>query len=436
MALRFPPSPATRRRMRGNNLHAPLNEVDYRLVSVFSPDTSFSSGGGLPPQPTPSPDEMVIAARGRRSLPLTFSPDVHTTPLRHRQPINQQGSNLGAQQGSGTNGGPLVANRARSTRLGWQTPPNSVSRLLLPTRTSPRKRLTLTDSPPTSNTPSTSSPNSTSSPSVGAGGAGDSKSKRASPISKRYRANTAAAATAQQLFLQEQQLTDSLNNATSNAGSSPDTTGTSSVLSSSTIQPDPATLLKGLSRDQMVTLLTGLMEKRPEVKEDIRNLMPEPDLAAMEDHLNYLKRNIFKSLPNSRLESKSDSMAYNRVSTHLAAFKKAVVDQGKRLVEAQSWVSVLDHAVMAWTYVRSTPVWDNAPHNNARRQCFKALAANALQAIKKGVWTAETAADVRDRMSSMEKDSEDVGLCIKQLDLIINNGNETATAASSPEKKE
>ena len=58
----------------------------------------------------------------------------------------------------------------------------------------------------------------------------------------------------------------------------------------------------------------------------------------------------------------------------------------------------MDHAVMAWTYVRSTPVWDNAPHNNARRQCFKALAANALQAIKKGVWTAETAADVKDRL--------------------------------------
>ena len=43
MALRFPPSPATRRRMRGNNLHAPLNEVDYRLVSVFSPGTTQNS---------------------------------------------------------------------------------------------------------------------------------------------------------------------------------------------------------------------------------------------------------------------------------------------------------------------------------------------------------------------------------------------------------
>ena len=45
----------------------------------------------------------------------------------------------------------------------------------------------------------------------------------------------------------------------------------------------------------------------------------------------FQKRNIFKSLPNSRLESKSDSMAYNRVSTHLAAFKKAVVDQVRPL---------------------------------------------------------------------------------------------------------
>ena len=39
------------------------------------------------------------------------------------------------------------------------------------------------------------------------------------------------------------------------------------------------------------------------------------------------KRIIFKSLPNTRLESKTDSMAYSRVSTHLMAFKKAVIDQ-------------------------------------------------------------------------------------------------------------
>ena len=116
-------------------------------------------------------------------------------------------------------------------------------------------------------------------------------------------------------------------------------------------------------------------------------------------------------------------MAYNRVSTHLLAFKKTITDQGKRLCDAHSWAAVVDHSVMAWSYVKSTPVWDNQPHNNIRRQCFKLLATNALQAIKRGIWSLETSSQLKDKMSAMEKDSEDIGLCIKQLDLIINNGN-------------
>ena len=31
-----------------------------------------------------------------------------------------------------------------------------------------------------------------------------------------------------------------------------------------------------------------------------------------EEKLNFLKKNIYKSLPNTRLESKTDSLAYNR----------------------------------------------------------------------------------------------------------------------------
>ena len=46
-------------------------------------------------------------------------------------------------------------------------------------------------------------------------------------------------------------------------------------------------------------------------------MLPAPDLAPMEERLLYLKRNISRSLPNTRLESKTDSLAYNRVSGHL-----------------------------------------------------------------------------------------------------------------------
>ena len=70
---------------------------------------------------------------------------------------------------------------------------------------------------------------------------------------------------------------------------------------------DPITKLKGLSHDQLTTLLTELIQKRPEIREDVKNLIPQPDIVAMEENLNYLKRNIYKSLPNTRLESKTDS---------------------------------------------------------------------------------------------------------------------------------
>ena len=48
-------------------------------------------------------------------------------------------------------------------------------------------------------------------------------------------------------------------------------------------------------------------------------MLPTPDLGPMEERLLYLKRNISRSLPNTRLESKTDSLAYNRVSGHLVS---------------------------------------------------------------------------------------------------------------------
>lgn len=50
-------------------------------------------------------------------------------------------------------------------------------------------------------------------------------------------------------------------------------------------------------------------------------MIPKPDLRPLENHLTYLKRNISKALPVSRLCSKTDAIAYHRAATHLANFK-------------------------------------------------------------------------------------------------------------------
>ena len=160
---------------------------------------------------------------------------------------------------------------------------------------------------------------------------------------------------------------------------------------------DPATALKALNKAQLLTLLSGLMQAKPEIVPEIEKRLPEPDLPHMEERLRHLKRNISRSLPNTRLESKTDSMAYNRVCSHLIVFKKAVLDQGKNLTEACAWRAVIDHMMMAWAYVKATPVWDNPTHNNIRKSCFKSLSSNCMLSLKKGNWNAEACHDLRSK---------------------------------------
>ena len=45
-------------------------------------------------QAAPSPDEAVIVARGRRSLPLTFPPDVRVSPVTRTRPATVVSSRL------------------------------------------------------------------------------------------------------------------------------------------------------------------------------------------------------------------------------------------------------------------------------------------------------------------------------------------------------
>merc|ERR1712147_43196 len=304
--------------------NSPLIPERRRLSGNF--DDSFGQNG--------SPDEIVIQARGRRQVPLTFSPDINHTPLRQQM---QRAKLAAMSQSSG-------------------------SRLLLPNsnvRTSPRKRLTLSDTPP---------------PCVSQMYTPSPDKLKMSPLTKRVRIDP--------------------------------------IL----LGVNPETAVKGLSHSQLINLMGSILQRHPELVEEVHTMLPAPDLAPMEEKLNYLKRNIYKALPSTRLESKTDSMAYNRVSTHLATFKRSVVEQLKPLLEGEQWVGVLDYSVLAWGYVKATPVWENPTHNNTRKTCFKSLAASCMTALKKGNFKAEQCEEIKKKLSKLKADSDEIVICLKHLD--------------------
>ncbi|XP_069698498.1 uncharacterized protein [Periplaneta americana] len=135
--------------------------------------------------------------------------------------------------------------------------------------------------------------------------------------------------------------------------------------SSHSVGPLQATL-KGLSQDQLIDVIQGLVGKHPDLED------------------------------------------------------KCVLEQGRQLVESQHWESVLEYVFLAWSYVRATPLWDNPPHNTARRQCFKSLAAQCMTALKKGMWTNEQCESFQEKLESCLEDNEDIQACLKHLDILRN----------------
>ena len=262
-----------------------VTPVDITERMMFTANTELS------PSPALSQDEEVIKARGRRSVPLIYSPDVTSSS----SPVRTKSS----------------SKTVTSCRL-----------LLPPTRSSPRKRLRLQDSPPG---------RSERSPVISSLYSPSPDKLRRSPVNKRLRLSPA--------------LTDNL---------------------------VPSLGLRALSQAQLTSLISDILARHPHMRQEVLASLPTPDLTHHEDNLSFLKKNIFKALPTTRLEPKTDSFAYNRfsddyiakapdnnteyflprVSVHLLSFKKSLSEGLKSLVESQHWVSTVDYVIMAWGYVR------------------------------------------------------------------------------------
>jgi len=346
-----PLSPTTRQTTRALQEIQSLHQTGFTTPGSERWSTNISGNLNISVMsPNPSPDEMVIQARGRRQVPLTFSPDISRSPLRHR--IHGIPSPLT----SGNTRTPLSSQNSRLMLLPSQT------------RTSPRKRLTLNDTPPGLGVISSSF----YSPSP--------DKLRISPLAKKLRLDPGAAVT-------------------------------------------PETAIKAISKKQLENLVEKLLMNHPEMRGELAALIPTPDLSPLEEKLNYLKKNIYKALPNTRLESKTDSLAYNRVSVHLQTFKKSVVEGVRVLADGGQWLSLVDYSIIAWGYVKGTPVWDNPPHNSIRKSCFKYLATSVMKSLKEGCFSRDQCITIRDKLQTLKGDSDEMMVCLKFIDFYLNNDN-------------
>ncbi|KAM7358740.1 uncharacterized protein ACRADG_003602 [Cochliomyia hominivorax] len=186
-----------------------------------------------------------------------------------------------------------------------------------------------------------------------------------------------------------------------------------------------ATLLQGLSQQQLIELIVGkLVANNPKAETELRAQLPKPDIESMEQELLHAKRMIFKSLPTSRLCKKTDSTAYTRAALHLNEFKRLLTQHTKQLHDSAHWDALLDYIFVAWPCVKATPNWDNATHNTIRKQCFKLLTCNCMAAVKcGGMHLGSSRLHTLERsLREWSQDYEDVLSCINTLNKALSKG--------------
>lgn len=188
--------------------------------------------------------------------------------------------------------------------------------------------------------------------------------------------------------------------------------------STSTVS-DPEIAIRGLSHNQLVEMLIHIMAEHPHLKQEIKSVMPLPDLTSLEDRLSQLSRSILKSSPTTRLGSVGDALHFNRVKGHLTEFKKTCIEQSKALLSSHQWASVIDYALLTWTYVHKLPDWDSPAHNKVKEQCFSSLASHCMTALKHGVFDVAHYNDVKDRLEEAKLNCRDIETCIKFIENIL-----------------
>lgn len=195
-------------------------------------------------------------------------------------------------------------------------------------------------------------------------------------------------------------------------------------------------LLKGLSKSQLINIIQDIITNEPQIEQNVRNNLPMPDIKPMEELLIQLKKNIFKSLPSSRLVKNTDSASYSRASIHLNAFKKQIIEQSRQLNDSEHWDALIDYCLMAWPLIRVTPIWENNSHNAMRRSCFKILSWHCLCALKNaGHQLGNERLNIfYSNIETMQIDCDDIGSCanllIDALDTLNDDLNDTIPLTS------
>ncbi|KAL0082228.1 Cut8 six-helix bundle-domain-containing protein [Phycomyces blakesleeanus] len=148
-------------------------------------------------------------------------------------------------------------------------------------------------------------------------------------------------------------------------------------------QSSNAALLATMNRDKLVSLLQGLLEGHPELRQNIMTYIPAPTIASATSVLQDMEKQMVDSFPYSRHGPSRDAYTFSRVREPMGELIDTVTQYASHFTSAivfpTTCFSFLD---LATHVAHRLPVWDNEEHNTMRRNLYRDLAGFWLNTVR------------------------------------------------------
>ncbi|XP_069744821.1 uncharacterized protein [Narcine bancroftii] len=176
--------------------------------------------------------------------------------------------------------------------------------------------------------------------------------------------------------------------------------------------------LNDLLSSQLVETL--LLHRYPAIDdEDMKLIFPSLIMKFVQEQLELIKSNIYRSIPRWRLGSNRDAYCYRKARNHIQAFQKTCLEQGKLLLQAECWETALNYILVAWRYTSELPQWDISFHNECTEQCFTVLAVQGITALQRSCLDMEKHKQLKKRFKIAYTQNKLIKPCLEKLDSMI-----------------
>jgi len=141
-------------------------------------------------------------------------------------------------------------------------------------------------------------------------------------------------------------------------------------------------LLNALTAAQLADMLVDALQFGALTEGGLLGSISVPDLRAVGKELGTVNCAITRWMPNSRWGSSTDTYAYRRASSAVAAFKRLLSSHAKAVEASGHWPSVFRFCDLVFKELNITITWDSPSHKTWQTRTAKMLDGLTLKAAK------------------------------------------------------